>query len=135
MLAVGSAIAQPAPAQAQSVTFMTTAPGDAITITHWYKQKVSNQNNALIAEIDDVLTNPQGQIVAFVLGVGGFLGIGEKHVAVPFNAVQFNTRDGNRWYLLMNSTADALKAAPGLTYDREKAVWVPATAPASPDKK
>ena len=127
---MGAAIAQPASAQAQPVTFMTTAPGDAVTITHWYKQKVYNQDNTQIAEIDDVLTNRQGQIVAFLLGVGGFLGIGEKHVAVPFNAVQFTTRDNNRWHLVMNTTADALKAAPGLTYDRPNTVWVPAKSPA-----
>ena len=130
VIAMGAAIAQPTPAQTQPVTFMTTAPADAVTITHWYKQKVYNQTNTQIAEIDDVLTNRQGQIVAFVLGVGGFLGIGEKHVAVPFNAVQFTTRDNNRWHLVMNTTADALKAAPGLTYDRSNAVWVPAKSPA-----
>ena len=130
VLAMGAAIAQSASAQAQPVTFMTTAPADAVTITHWYKQKVYNQTNTQIAEIDDLLTNRQGQIVAFLLGVGGYLGIGEKHVAVPFNAVQFTTRDNNRWHLVMDTTADALKAAPSLTYDRSNTVWVPAKSPA-----
>ena len=130
VLAMGAAIAQPTFAQTQPATFMTTAPADAVTVTHWYKQKVYNQANTQIAEIDDVLTSRQGQIVAFVLGVGGFLGIGEKHVAVPFNAVQFNTRNNDRWYLVMDTTADALKAASGLTYVRSNAVWVPAKSPA-----
>jgi uncharacterized ion transporter superfamily protein YfcC len=125
-LAMGAAIAQPAQAQTPPATFMTSVPGDPLTITHWYKKNVHNQSNDQVAEIDDVLTNRQGQIVAFILGVGGFLGIGEKHVAIPFGLLQFDMKDNDKWFLVMNTTADALKAAPGLVYDRSNAIWVPA---------
>jgi multidrug efflux pump subunit AcrB len=126
VLAMGAAAPQLAAAQTQPTTFMPIVSSDSITITHWYKRKIYNQSSQPIAEIDDVLTNRQGQIEFFILGVGGFLGIGEKHVAVFFNAVQFNTRENDKWSLVMNTTADALKAAPGLTYDGSNAVWVPA---------
>ena len=59
-----------------------------------------------------------------IVGVGGFLGIGEKDVAVPFNAVQFKTKDNNKWYPVMNATKGALKNAPGLKYDRTAMTWV-----------
>jgi hypothetical protein len=36
----------------------------------------------------DVLMDRDGKVTALIVGVGGFLGLGEKDVAVPFNAVQ-----------------------------------------------
>ena len=51
------------------------------------------------------------------LGVGGFLGIAEKDVAVPFDAVKRTTKDG-KIYLTLDTTKDALKGAPGFRYDR-----------------
>jgi hypothetical protein len=57
--------------------------------------------------------------------VGGFVGVGEKDVAVPYNAVQFKKKDNNQWYPVMNTTKDALKAAPGYKYDRTAKKWMP----------
>jgi hypothetical protein len=60
-------------------------------------------------------------------GSGGlfFLGMGEKDVAVPFNAVHVTNKNNNKWYLVMNSTKDALKSAKGFKYDRNATTWVP----------
>lgn len=113
---------------------MTSVPANAVTITHWYKQPVYDQSNSRIGEIDDVLMDREGKdakIVALILGVGGFLGMGEKHVAVSYDAVKVTTKDNNKWYLVMNSTKDALKAAPGFKYDRSAMVWMPENAPAT----
>ena len=46
-------------------------------------------NNENIGEINDVLINRNGQVVAVIIGVGGFLGIGEKDVAVPMSMLLF----------------------------------------------
>ena len=62
---------------------------------------------------------------ALIIGVGGFLGAGEKDVAVPFNAVQFTNKNNNKWYLVMNATKDALKNAKGFKYDRSEMKWIP----------
>src|SRR5712671_3561943 len=59
---------------------------------------------------------------------GGFLGLGEKHVAVPYDAVRMTTKDSNKWYLVMNSTKDALKNAPGYKFDRTAMTWMPENA-------
>ena len=40
-----------------------------------------------------MIINEKGNVVAAVIGVGGFLGIGEKNVAVPFDALEFRTVD------------------------------------------
>jgi hypothetical protein len=65
------------------------------------------------------------QVTAVILGVGGSLGIDEKDVAVPFNAIHMTEKDGKR-YLVMDTTKEALQSAPSYTYDRTKGVWVPA---------
>jgi sporulation protein YlmC with PRC-barrel domain len=105
---------------------MTTVPGSSLTVTDWYKQDVYDQSNTKIGQIMDVLVGQDGQVSALIVGVGGFLGAGEKDVAVSFNTVKATKKD-NKIYLTMNTTKDALKAAPGFKYDRDKTAWVPDT--------
>jgi sporulation protein YlmC with PRC-barrel domain len=105
-------------------------PPSAQTVTDWYKQSVYDPNNTKIGEIMDVLVAPDGKIDTLIVGVGGFLGAGEKDVAVNFEAVKKTTKD-NSTYLTMNMTKDALKSAPGFKYDREKTTWVPDTSSSS----
>jgi hypothetical protein len=54
---------------------------------------VYGADNERIGEIDDVILSRDGQIEAIVVGVGGFLGIGEKNVAIPFDQVEFMADD------------------------------------------
>ena len=103
---------------------MNKAPSDGKTVTDWYKQSVYDPTDKKIGEIMDVLVSPSGQVSALIVGVGGFIGAGEKDVAVSFNTVKPTTKN-NKTYLVMNSSKDELKAAPGLKYDRNKTAWVP----------
>jgi hypothetical protein len=50
--------------------------------------RVYGSNNESIGDISDLLLDRQGRIVAAIVGVGGFLGIGQKDVAVPFEALE-----------------------------------------------
>ncbi len=50
---------------------------------------VYNDNNESVGSINDLLTDRNGNIKAVVLGVGGFLGVGEHLVAVPFDKIKF----------------------------------------------
>ena len=109
----------------------TSIPASSMTVTHWYKQNVYDPSDNKIGEIMDVLVDRDGRVSALIIGVGGFLGMGEKDVAVPFNAVQVTSKDNNKWYLVMNSTKDALKAAKGFKYDRDVMTWMPEDAPAT----
>src|SRR3954470_11897700 len=52
---------------------------------------VYNDKNESVGSINDLLTDKNGKIVAVVIGVGGFLGVGEHLVAVPFEKVKFST--------------------------------------------
>lgn len=51
--------------------------------------KIYNENNDSTGSIDDLLTDKNGNIKAVVIGVGGFLGVGEHFVAVPFDKMKF----------------------------------------------
>lgn len=51
---------------------------------------VYNDKNESVGSINDMLTDKNGKIVAVVIGVGGFLGVGEHLVAVPFEKVKFS---------------------------------------------
>jgi sporulation protein YlmC with PRC-barrel domain len=55
--------------------------------------RVVSANNESIGDINDVIVDRKGQAIAAVVGVGGFLGIGEKDVAVPFEMLEFATRE------------------------------------------
>ena len=57
------------------------------------RTKVISANNESIGDINDVIVDRNGQAIAAVVGVGGFLGIGEKDVAVPFKSLEFATRE------------------------------------------
>jgi sporulation protein YlmC with PRC-barrel domain len=103
---------------------LASIPPNTITISSYYKKNVYDRNDAKIGEISDVLVNNDGKIDGFIVSVGGFLGIGEKNVAVPFDAVKATQRNGS-WWLTMDSTKDQLEKAPGYKYDNGKAVWVP----------
>jgi hypothetical protein len=123
---------QSAPRQAlPTVQTLTSIPANSATLTHWYKQNVYDPSDNKIGEIVDVLVDREGKATALIIGVGGFLGIGEKDVAVPFNAVQVTTKDNNKWYLVMNATKDSLKGAKGFKYDRTAMTWIVEDSPAT----
>jgi sporulation protein YlmC with PRC-barrel domain len=108
-----------------SARLQTAIPQHAMTVTDWYKQNVYDPNNSKIGEIMDVLVDQTGKINTLIVGVGGFLGAGEKDVAVPFEEVHATMNDNNKMYLVMNTTKDNLKSAPGFKYDSTTTTWVP----------
>jgi len=115
----------PAVAQ-QSSKILSNVPGQSVTVTDWYKQNVYDASNSKIGDVRDILLSSDGKVSAVIVGVGGFLGMGEKDVAVPFDAIKHTTRDG-KVYLTMDATKDQLKAALGMRYDRNATTWMPDT--------
>lgn len=76
-----------------------------------------------VGEINDVVLGRDGQIKAVILGVGGFLGIGEKNVAVPMQDVKFvkNGDGADDFFLVVNANKDLLTNAPAYVSVDEKA--------------
>src|ERR1700720_2576780 len=125
LMAGTAAFAQPMSSGRAEI--MSSVPTNSVTVTDWYKQNVYDPPDNKIGEIMDVLVSPEGRATALVVGVGVFRGAGEKDVPVPFAAVKHTMKD-KKIYLTMDTTKDALKAAPGFKYDKEKTTWVPDTA-------
>ena len=72
---------------------------------------VYNDKNESVGSINDMLTDKSGNIKAVIIGVGGFLGVGEHLVAVPFDKVKFVSEPIA--YTSASGSADAGKPAPG----------------------
>jgi sporulation protein YlmC with PRC-barrel domain len=71
--------------------FMTQLQANHLMASDLIGTRVVSANNESIGDINDVIVDRNGQTVAAVVGVGGFLGIGEKNVAIPFNSLEFAT--------------------------------------------
>lgn len=124
MLSTGLATG-PASAAQDSTQLITTLPGETLPISDYYNQNVYDARDNKVGEINDLLVDNGGKVNAVIVGVGGFLGVGEKNVAVGFPSLKVAEKDGKR-YLVLDTTKEALESAPGYTYDRTKGVWMPA---------
>lgn len=76
---------------------------------------IYNKDNKDIGTIKDIALNPNGRAAAYIVSVGGFLGVGEHYVAVNPEAVNIAYKD-NKWHAEMNATAEQLKSAPEFKY-------------------
>lgn len=109
---------------AYGATTMSAAPPDSWTVTNYYKQSVYDPQQSKIGDVDDVLLDKSGKVTGLVIGVGGFLGAGEKDVIVPFTAVKTEKKN-DKWWLTLDQSKDDLKNAPGFKYDKASTTWVP----------
>lgn len=75
---------------------------------------VVNVKDEEVGEIADLVMDPDQKLVGVVLSVGGFLGMGDKWVAVPVDQIQFPTADQPA-RLRVAVTADQLENAPDFT--------------------
>lgn len=85
-------------------------------------KSVYNLNNESIGEVNDIIINDGKTIKAIVVGVGGFLGMGERNVAIdPASIVLSEQTDGSA-RMVVNTTRDDLKKAPAFHFaDVDKA--------------
>ena len=79
---------------------------------------VRNAAGESIGDINEILIDKSGKVAAVVVGVGGFLGMGEREVALQFESIKM-TRDANgNNVFTVNATKDTLKNAPAWTWPR-----------------
>ena len=76
----------------------------------------ASEDADMIGDINDIVISPEGEVAAVIVGVGGFLGIGEKDVSVSYDTIEWVDRDGDRW-LVANMTREQLESAPA--FNRE----------------
>src|ERR1700731_927480 len=92
---VASAQTPTTPADRTAPAATTSSSSSTLSLQgNWRASKVVglsvyNDNNESLGTINDLLMDKSGNIKAVVLGVGGFLGVGEHLVAVPFDKIKF----------------------------------------------
>ncbi|WP_386082794.1 PRC-barrel domain-containing protein [Vreelandella sp. F11] len=95
-------------------TYLTETPAgtfhaDALTGN---QVKSSVEDDEDIGTITDLVIDEDGQINAVVVGVGGFLGMGEKNVAIEWDSLELTKdEDGENYVITVNASEDALEAA------------------------
>ena len=75
---------------------------------------VYSPQNEAIGDVNDVILTRDGAVDGVVVGVGGFLGIGEKDVAIKMDRIKLTETD-NGVQLVLEATKDELAAAPEFT--------------------
>ncbi|KSV85003.1 MULTISPECIES: PRC-barrel domain-containing protein [Sinorhizobium/Ensifer group] len=103
----------PADVAKSDATYLTEQASDQIAASTYMGQTVYNAGDESIGEINDLIIKKDGAVEAAVIGVGGFLGLGEKNVAVPFDRIAIAEQPNtDALKLTTTETADTLKAAP-----------------------
>lgn len=75
-------------------------------------ENVKNAANKSVGDINDVLISSDGKIAAVIVGVGGFLGMGEKNVALPFTELMFAKNADDDLIVSTSATKESLQTAP-----------------------
>lgn len=122
LLVIGvGAQAADAPKAPTAQNAQTTMPATAVQADRLIGATVKNQANDTVGEVESVIIDEGGKVRALVLGVGGFLGLGERLVAVDWNQVRIN-QDGNSVRdVRVNMTKEEAKALPEYKY--REASW------------
>ena len=89
-----------------------TQHGDEMRASKLIGTTVVNAANESIGKISELVLGKDGKVAAVVIGVGGFLGIGEHDVAVNFDSVRVTQDGNNKTVVSVNATKEGLKGAP-----------------------
>ncbi|MGK9052414.1 PRC-barrel domain-containing protein [Neorhizobium petrolearium] len=106
--------AKPADSAAASGAYLTEQSETQVSANDYIGKPVYNAEDKSIGDVNDLIMEENGGIVAAVIGVGGFLGIGEKDVALPMDKITMSrdADNNNEVRLTTTETAEALQSAP-----------------------
>jgi sporulation protein YlmC with PRC-barrel domain len=105
-----------APAYAQTATaFVTTQGVEEWRANNYIGKPVVNASGEKIGDVNDLIFDRAGKISTVVVGIGGFLGMGEKNVGMGYETLTYTDKDGQR-VIMVPLTKEALLAAPDYVY-------------------
>ncbi len=119
-------LASPSPGIAQASKgheFVTVQPAGQWLASQFMGQPVTNDAGENIGSIGDLLFDKSGHIANVVIGVGGFLGIGEKSVALPYSSLAITADAEGKRVVKVAISKEQLKAAPDFK-STEKTVYM-----------
>lgn len=104
---------QPLAQNEGTATYLTQQSETQVSANELIGNSIMTAQDENIGEINDLIIEQDGRVVAAVVGVGGFLGIGEKNVALPMDKFTITQNaEGDSVTLTTVETAETLKAAP-----------------------
>jgi sporulation protein YlmC with PRC-barrel domain len=142
VLAIASALALPPGAQGQGAQPDQKAPPtqaqgqggqkdqaaaiparqrDTVLVSNLLNASVYGPNDSTIGEIEDILIKSDGKIEGLVVSVGGFLGLGEKNVALKMDRFKVMPQADGRARITVSATEDELRKAPAFQTKQAKA--------------
>lgn len=110
--------APPAAAPPTQTMIVPVAAASARRASSIIGANIINAENRNVGEVHDLMVDMAGGGTIAVLSVGGFLGIGERYIAIPVSDLRWNT-ERERW-MLAGATVDSLKARPAFTYPERR---------------
>ena len=115
-LSVGGAAfaqAKPQPLDVVKIDVATAATG--LRATKIIGETVVNDANEVVGKVDDLILVPDGKGPVVILSVGGFLGVGTRLAAVPYESLRLQDKK----LLLPGATKDTLKTFPEFKYAQD----------------
>jgi sporulation protein YlmC with PRC-barrel domain len=111
------------PARPQSTTPSATSADmtstEAFRTSKLIGTNVKNNDGDTIGEVEDLIISSGDQMLQAILSVGGFLGIGERHVAIPFKDLKV-THVNNNPEVFYQATKAELEGMPKFSYDESE---------------
>jgi sporulation protein YlmC with PRC-barrel domain len=105
------AVQHATPGAADQLTFYTVKP-EHMRISEFVGATVYNLKNEEIGEVEDLLIDNGHTVRGVVISVGGFLGIGERNIAVDPRSLRMTEENDGSIRVTLNTTKDELKNAP-----------------------
>lgn len=98
------------------VTYYAVQPAD-MTASGLMRTEVYNLQDERLGRIEDLVIGGGREIAAIVVGVGGFLGFGERYAALPPSAVVLTRQPNGSMRAVVDATRDALRNSPEFKYE------------------
>ncbi|MEX2489560.1 MAG: PRC-barrel domain-containing protein [Pseudomonadales bacterium] len=95
----------------QNREYLSSAPANGMHASTLIGAEVSTSDGEDLGSVDDLIIDEDGQVVAIVVGVGGFLGMAEKNVAIGWGRVT-QSGTGEEQELRVDLTREELRSAP-----------------------
>ena len=89
--------------------------------------QVQNAAGETLGDISYVLIDKDGKVSTIVVGVGGFLGVGEKDVGLPFAALHPQVERDGKVRQVLDASKEDLKAAPAFVWSAKPEMRKPNT--------
>lgn len=107
-----------ATAATMAVRFVTVKPADVMS-SKLVGIDIFNNQNEKLGTVDDLVIENGKTITGLVVGVGGFLGIGESYVVLDPSTIVLNQKD-DTWRAYADTNKETLKTAPKFDYSKKK---------------